>query len=282
MKNLIKSPLNYVGGKYKLLPQMLPLFPDNIHTFVDLFCGGGNVTVNVNSKLIIATDKQFEVINFLDTCLKLKSEEMVNKINGIVEEYKLSKTNKEGYLKLRNDYNNGNKSWDMFYTLVCYSFNNQIRFNSKGEYNMPFGKNRSSFNPALQQKFLMFIDAVKTKKIKFIHKDFRELKPTKLTRNDFVYCDPPYLITCASYNENKGWKTNDEKDLLNLLDELNDKNIRFALSNVLESKGNSNDILKKWSRKYKIHELQAKYGNANYQRKVKDDSKTKEVLITNY
>ena len=33
----IKSPLNYVGGKYKLLPQILPLFPKNIDTFIDLF-----------------------------------------------------------------------------------------------------------------------------------------------------------------------------------------------------------------------------------------------------
>ena len=35
----IKSPLNYVGGKYKLLPQIVPLFPEKIHTFIDLFGG---------------------------------------------------------------------------------------------------------------------------------------------------------------------------------------------------------------------------------------------------
>lgn len=38
---LIKSPLNYVGGKYKLLPQILPLFPAHINTFYDVFGGGG-------------------------------------------------------------------------------------------------------------------------------------------------------------------------------------------------------------------------------------------------
>lgn len=37
----IKSPLNYIGGKYRLLKQILPLFPANIDTFVDLFSGGG-------------------------------------------------------------------------------------------------------------------------------------------------------------------------------------------------------------------------------------------------
>lgn len=50
---LIKSPLNYVGGKFKLLSQILPLFPDNINRFVDLFCGGGNIGVNVKANKII-------------------------------------------------------------------------------------------------------------------------------------------------------------------------------------------------------------------------------------
>lgn len=36
-----KNPFNYVGGKYKLLPQILSLFPSHIDTFVDLFGGGG-------------------------------------------------------------------------------------------------------------------------------------------------------------------------------------------------------------------------------------------------
>lgn len=40
VKGYIKSPLNYTGGKFKLLPQILPLMPDDIENFVDLFCGG--------------------------------------------------------------------------------------------------------------------------------------------------------------------------------------------------------------------------------------------------
>lgn len=37
----VKSPLNYTGGKYKLLPQLLELFPKQVNIFVDLFAGGG-------------------------------------------------------------------------------------------------------------------------------------------------------------------------------------------------------------------------------------------------
>ena len=54
------------------------------------------------------------------------------------------------------------------------------------------------------------------------------------------------MITCATYNEQAGWTENDEKDLLNYLEELDKKGIRFALSNVLESKGKKNVILSEW------------------------------------
>ena len=64
MKNsYIKSPLNYTGGKHKLLPQILPLFPEEINTFVDLFTGGGNIAVNVNANKIIANDNDKHVVD---------------------------------------------------------------------------------------------------------------------------------------------------------------------------------------------------------------------------
>lgn len=58
---MIKSPLNYTGGKFKLLPQILPLFPQT-NNFLDLFCGGCNVSVNVNSNKITCNDNQLFLI----------------------------------------------------------------------------------------------------------------------------------------------------------------------------------------------------------------------------
>jgi len=66
------------------------------------------------------------------------------------------------------------------------------------------------------------------------------------------------------------------------LDNLHNKNIKFGLSNVFENKGKSNDILKKWSNKYKVNYLNHTYGNCNYQTKNKNKDNTIEVLITNY
>jgi adenine-specific DNA-methyltransferase len=54
-REIIQSPLNYMGGKFKLLGQMLPHFPERIDTCVDLFCGGCNVGINVNAERSIST-----------------------------------------------------------------------------------------------------------------------------------------------------------------------------------------------------------------------------------
>lgn len=278
----VKSPLNYVGGKYKLLPQIMPLLPDNIENFVDLFAGGCNVGVNVNANKIICNDINKHVIDLFNEWKELNSEEALTILQSTISKYELSKTNEEGFKQIRKDYNDGNKSWDMFYAMLTNAFNYQIRFNKNGEYNMPFGRNRSCFNPSLQKNFIAFIDRINEIDIEFTCNDFTKIDLSLLTKDDLVYLDPPYLITCASYNENGGWNETKEFELLKLLDELNDKNVRFALSNVLENKGKRNEILIEWSSKYNVHHLNNNYSNCNYHAKDKSTNTTDEVLITNY
>ena len=281
-KKYIKSPLNYTGGKYKLLNQIIPLLPSEINTFVDLFAGGGNVGINVEANEIICNDIEKEVINLFNSWSNLTSEEALKTLQKTIEKYKLSKTNEEGFKAIRKDWNEGDKSWNMFYAMLTHAFNYQIRFNKNGDYNMPFGRNRSSFNPTLQKNFIAFIDEIHKKEISFTSDSFEQFDFDSLTEDDLVYCDPPYLITCASYNEQDGWNETKEKQLLELLDSLNERGIRFALSNVLENKGKSNDILKEWSKKYTVYHLNNTYGNCNYQAKDKSTNTTDEVLIVNY
>lgn len=279
---LIKSPLNYTGGKFKLLPQLLEVFPTQVETFVDLFTGGGNVSVNVNAKHIVSNDFMRQVPEMLQEFKICGADECLKRIDTYIDRYQLTKENKDGYLELRSLYNSGAVTDPiMLYTLICYSFNNQIRFNSKGEYNMPFGKDRSSFNPTLREKFTAFTQRLQELDIEFTAKDFREISLEGLGADDFVYCDPPYLITIASYNENGGWGESCEKDLLAKLDEVDRAGVRFGLSNVLESKGKENQILKAWAGKYNIHYLDHTYSNCSYHKKDKA-SKDVEVLITNY
>lgn len=282
INNYIQSPLNYTGGKYKLLNQLISLFPKNIDTFIDLFGGGGNVCANVDANTIVYNELDTNVFNIVKGIYE-SDDNIITIIENIIQQYNLSKTNKEGYLKLRNDWNNSkNKDWIRLYTLIIHSFNNQIRFNLKGGYNMPFGKDRSDFNPKLKEKFIKFRELIKSKNFYFYNKSFEELtKSSKVTNKYFFYADSPYLITTATYNEKNGWNEDMERLLYSEMDRINAKGCKFALSNVVEHKGESNYILKAWMKKYNVHYLNYNYKNCNYHGK-NTDKQTIEVLITNY
>ncbi|WP_144265417.1 DNA adenine methylase, partial [Nosocomiicoccus sp. HMSC059G07] len=105
------------------------------------------------------------------------------------------------------------------YVLIAFSFNNQIRFNSSGDFNIPTGKR--DFNSQMESKLIEFKEAISGENIEFSNEDFRVIIKNIVEKDSFVYLDPPYLISTASYNEMSGWTKKDEYDLLNQLDELN-------------------------------------------------------------
>lgn len=88
-----------------------------------------------------------------------------------------------------------------------------------------------------------------TKDLFFMYR-FRQIRFSELSENDFVYCDPPYLITTGTYNDGKrgftGWNEKQECKLLKILDMLHERGISFALSNVLIHRGRRNTTLLEW------------------------------------
>lgn len=135
---MIQSPLNYTGGKFKLLPQILPLFPKQINTFVDLFCGGCNVGINVKANKFIYNDIDRNLLYIYQTFKILGKEVIKELIYEIIEKYNLSLVSKYGYdyygcesgkglgdynrekfLKLREDFNH-NTNEDHYYYVLLY------------------------------------------------------------------------------------------------------------------------------------------------------------------
>lgn len=298
-----KSPLNYIGGKYKILSQILPLFPKQSDIFLDLFCGGCNVGINIQSqtpqnlyinnqipqaKKLIFNDNLTYLIDLYEFLRENTLESTLQEIDNIISKYQLDLQNAQGYHQLRNDYNT-HKSPILLFVLIAFSFNHQIRFNNAHHFNNPFGKNRSSFNPTMRNHLITFIKALQNKPITFYCYSFdKALESVVLNKQSFVYADPPYLITQGTYNDGKrgfsGWNEKLEKGLLEILKDLDSQGVKFALSNVLSHKGQDNKILQLWIRNnhYKVYPIKSYYTNANYQAKHRDKNLTQEVLITNY
>lgn len=300
----INSCFNYTGNKYKQLDQLFDFFSSSANYFVDLFCGGGVVGINalqhINVNSVILNDNSKPLINVFEYFKNHSYSDIKEQIDNIISEYHFSNTSKYGYdyyglksstglakvnrgpfMKLRNDYNTGNYNSKyakaiIFYVLIVFAFNNQIRFNKKGEYNLPVGKR--DFNSNMQRKLTDFITAIHDERITVKSRDYVSLD---IPDNAFVYCDPPYSITTATYSEGNLWTKKDDAVLFQLLDKLNQRKINFALSNVVYHNGNQNEQLLQWSEKYNVHQINFNYNNSNYHSQAKNHN-TIEVLITNY
>lgn len=299
-KKIKRSPLFYVGDKYKLMKQLLDFFPKEINNFFEPFVGGGTVFLNVQAEKYYLNDIDRHLVNIHKLLLSSAKdpETFFKNVEKIIHKYKLShsykkdvvpdalkkefkktyyaKFNKEGYEKLRIHVNKNKKNDPLIlYILLIYGFNRMLRFNGGGKFNLPVGNvdfNKNVFN-ALNNYF----ETVNNRKIKFTSQDFRKFFEKKeFTDGDFVYLDPPYLITFSEYN--KIWNENSETDLLELIDTLDKKDVKFALSNVTHYKGKKNEHLLKWMKKYKTHQIKSNY--ISYHNNGK--KKIKEVLITNY
>lgn len=307
---LIKSPLNYTGNKFRILSQIQPYFPKEIGTMVDLFCGGATVGINTKCEEIIFIDNDPKVIGLLKYLSKIPFDKLINELELLIAKYGLSYSaqkgysyfkqqvtdlnfnnglkqyNSKGYYELRADYNslsnkNTNQAYSLLYLLMVYAFNNDLRFSQSGDFNLPVGK--TDLNNSNIKKLKTFRDRLSSIKAQFICGDFKHARIQEIIKNvDFVYMDPPYLITNAVYNESGKWNEQNEYEILKFMNYCLDNNKFFVLSNILERQGKRNEPLFYWTTTMKdriqIVDIDYSYKSASYN-KIDRYVKEREVII---
>ena len=274
------SPLNYIGGKYEILPLIKSNLPKNINTFYDLFGGGGTVGINVNCEKVIYNDINWMVRDLLEKISRDKFLTTYNYIEKTIKKYNLEKKNKEAYVNFRKKYNSnqiGSRNPLDLYLLICYGVEHQIRFNNNLEFNNPCGN--SGYNQEMLEKLTSYSNRTKSINIVFKSMDYKSFE-NEISKDDFVYCDPPYLISCGAYNDGKrgfnGWDENQEQELLDFLDRLNKKEIKFMLSNMKNRNEKINSKLTEWikNNNYKLI--------VNNQITKRNRQDRQEIIIINY
>lgn len=295
------SPIFYMGNKYKLLKYIIPLFPKNCDVFVDGFGGSAVVSINYKGKnktiyneynpniynlVKLFKDNNFDVLdeyiqNTVDKYdLKTgKKRKNFDSEDAFLEDMNLKK---ERYNKFRAQYNGaiGGRKYLDLYILSIFSCNHLIRFNTKDEFNASFGGVNGGYNNNLKNKIKDGIEGLKG--IELLNKDFFDLDFSVLSKNSFVYVDPPYLNTTAVYNEKRaygGWNIDSDYRLFKVLEELNNRGIKWGFSNVFINRGISNDHLIKWceDNDWNVLHLQR-----NYNPFSRGNSNNDEVYIYNY
>jgi site-specific DNA-adenine methylase len=188
-----------------------------------------------------------------------------------------AKYNKQAYLKMKNDFNNNHDEMLLFLLLI-YGFNHMIRFNSKGNFNLPVGN--VDFNSNVVKAVNDYFDFCTDANICFINNDYQTFIQNcynNFSGSDFIYFDPPYLISQSEYNSL--WGEKEEHRLYSLLDYLDSIGVKWGLSNLFQHKGIENRILIDWALRYNVYKIQSNYISFNDNSKKMDSL---EVFVTNY
>lgn len=201
----MKPFFKWAGGKTKELPKIRKYLPKNIKTFYEPFAGGGAVWLDINHKPSVINDSWFEVYNFYQQ-LKTNGERLTSVLQEIITRY--NNFYFDGITKEQFSENAGKlyyywrdtkfeDNFDLairFWVLRQLSFSGMNRFNSKGEYNVPFGwyKKLRPFSLTKDMKTLIL-------NTEFMNLDFEE-SLVNVKEGDFVFLDPPYTTTFNKYS----------------------------------------------------------------------------------
>lgn len=274
-KNLeiIKSPLNYTGSKYGIFDELSKVFPKHISTFVDMMGGAFNVGVNVVADKVIYNEFLPHTFGIIELLLNEDKQTIIKKVETIIKEFGLKKSDKESYLALRKNYNETKDIYKLF-VLHMFCFQNQMRFNSKMEFNCPVGN--CSYNETLTERILKFVP--RAEKFELVNGSYENIDISNLDKDTIFYFDPPYFITSATYNDGKrgfvGWNADEETKLLDFMTSLHEQGYKFVLSNVIYHNDTTNHLLAEW---IKTHNFFVKNIDNVGSKNSRD-----EVVVTNF
>ena len=253
-KKIIVPPIKSQGIKTKLVPWIMELVPEINGKWIEPFLGTGVVAFNANFKETILNDTNPHIINFYKG-IQIKEITAPLMKQYLEQEGELlsvaADSGYEHYRKVRSRFNSGEYSPYDFIFLSRAGFNGMMRFNNKGNWNIPFCKKPDRFAQAYVTKITNQVSTV-SKIIKpepawtFYNKSFADIIPFA-TENDFIYCDPPYYGRYVDYYN--GWTEHDEKLLFTLLSETKAK---FILSTWHHNDWRANDMIEKFWSKFNI------------------------------
>jgi len=257
-KTIARPFLKWAGGKGQLLNKFNDLYPHElvsgkVSTYIEPFVGGGAVLFDVLQKFdikqAVIIDTNRELINCYK-CIKENVSRLINMLEILQSEYiaMCNESRSNFFLHIRSRYNkvllneqcDYDKATDfIFLNKTC--FNGLFRVNSKGEFNVPFGKYK---NPNICDSSNLFAISKLLQKVEILQGDYIKCRGY-IADNTFIYFDPPYrpitqTQSFVGYSKN-GFNDDDQKKLALLVKEIASKNCKILLSNSDPKNTNPND-----------------------------------------
>lgn len=281
----------WTGGKRKEIKIFSEYYPDfvknnNDYTFIEPFFGGGAVYWSLGTNKNIINDIDTELVNFLKVVKETPNEivkmskEVSNKISEISKREKenlltISEAKTERGLIYYEWRNKDRKDGLMhlsdidrafrFLIVNQLAFNGMRRFNSKGEFNIPYG-NYKSFNPLITNEHIE-----KLKNTEIFCGSYKDIMINNDTDNTFIYLDPPYTREFKEYSHDNVFGVEQQIELFNIFKNMKKANVMIII--------NKDDFTSDLYKDYIISEYDLKY-STNIKNRY--DNSVKHLIITNY
>lgn len=274
----LKPFIKYCGGKTKLLPYILENLPTKeFKNYFEPFVGGGSVffglltkdvTYNCNRNYTIS-DINDNLINCYEV-IKTNVQDLITELSKEIygNEYDKYYIRRERYNEIKFDETNLVEKAALFIYLNKCGYNGMYRENSKGQFNIPFGKMK---NPKIcdTQTLRKVSESLQNVHVECCEYDnILEV----VEKDDFVYFDPPYHETFTDYTNNK-FGQDEQHNLKKFVDILTEKGVYVMLSN------SATDFIKDLYKDYKQINLTTKYSLGG---KGADRGDKQELLVVNY
>lgn len=285
---MLKPILKYPGGKSREIPEILKHIPEFGGRYVEPFIGGGALFFYLNRENSIINDLNDRLINFYNSVaygFKNLSAE-VKELNDRYEKNQRNYEKERSFAKDRTenlneilfydirDQYNGKKQVEylpatLYYFLNKTAYSGIVRHNSKGEYNVPFGRYKTLGIDTLTSDHSKLL-----KKTDIYREDFEKIFD-KTNKNDFVFLDPPYDSTFSNYGNATAQKASgfDKKDHERLADSF--KNLSAKALMII----GGTDFIKNLYKGYIAGEYDKKYA-INIKNRV--NSSANHLIIKNY
>lgn len=267
-----KPFVKWPGGKRRLLPELVERLPETFDKYYEPFLGGGALYFHLQPKLAFISDINYELVNAYNA-IKFRVEllmEELEKFNNNEAEYYFIRSldRQETYDKM-----NSIQKAARFIYLNKTCFNGLYRVNSKGQFNVPFGKYE---NPTILDRDNLLACNKSLHNTVITCESFRSVVDYA-ERGDFVYFDPPYVpdgisSTFTSYTKD-GFGMHDQEELVKVCDDLNTVGVKWMLSN------SAAPVVYKLYERFNIEDVNAprSIGASSETRK-----KVGEVIVRNY
>ncbi len=258
----LKPIVKWSGGKKDELKYILPHIPNNYSTYIEPFVGGGAVFFHLNPKFAVINDVHKELVDFYQSIKDGHSDD----IYQFMEE---NKNDEETYYRVRS-YDNKCvlDNAKRFYYLRKTCYRGMMRYNRKGEFNIPFGRYKTyNFEELKNKKYEELL-----KRTNIHNKSFEDIFNEYNDSNNFMFLDPPYDSEFTNY----GYCVFGKEEQMRLAECFKKTKIKCLM--II----GKTEFIQELYKEYIVEEYDKKYRFKLHSGRVGDEINTKHLIIKNY